>query len=252
MPRPPNFSLFGKSSRPYKGDEEKDTGSPLEITPPLRGSRRSQAARRRLRRWGAQGHPRRWPLHPHLTSSPIKGEKTKRKSRRTRRSAPTRTLAPDSLLSCPARSGIQRLCFLPFSLAHFPHEAGNRERAGVRGKRKSGRRKRHWIPAENHSPLEGESPKPSRQAPAEAVGGSGAPAPLAPSPSPSSSPIKGEETKRKSRRTRRSAPTNTLAPTSCCHARPDRASSVFVFGLSPSPYFPHEAGNRERAGVRGE
>ena len=54
--------------------------------------------------------------------------------------------------------------------------------------------KRHWIPPGNHSPLEGESQKPSRQASAEAVGGSGAPAPLAPSPSPSSSPIKGEET----------------------------------------------------------
>ena len=68
---------------------------------------------------------------------------------------------------------------------------------GRGNEKKSRRRKRHWIPAENHSPLEGESQKPSRQAPAEAVGGSGAPAPLAPSPSPSSSPIKGEETKRR-------------------------------------------------------
>ena len=46
-------------------------------------------------------------------------------------------------------------------------------------------RNRPWILAGNHSPLEGESPKPSRQAPAEAVGGSGAPSPLAPSPAPS-------------------------------------------------------------------
>ena len=55
----------------------KDTGFSLEITPPLRGSRRSQAARRRLRRWGAQGHPRRWPRHPHLHPLPSRERKRK-------------------------------------------------------------------------------------------------------------------------------------------------------------------------------
>ena len=60
-----------------KAGEKKDTGSPLKITPPLRGSRRSQAARRRLRRWGAQGHPRRWPLHPHLHPLPSRERKRK-------------------------------------------------------------------------------------------------------------------------------------------------------------------------------
>ena len=120
----------------------------------------------------------------------------------------------------------------------------------MRGEKKSGRKKDTGSPPENHSPLEGESPKPSRQAPAEAVGGSGAPAPLAPSPSPSSSPIKGEETKRKSRRTRRSAPTNTLAPDFLlsCPAR-SGIQRLWSFSLA---HFPHEAGNRERAGVRGK
>ena len=69
----------GQGEGEKKSRRRKDTGSPLKITPPLRGSRRSQAARRRLRRWGAQGHPRRWPRHPHL--HPLPSRERKRRER---------------------------------------------------------------------------------------------------------------------------------------------------------------------------
>ena len=94
----------------------KDTGCPLKITPPLRGSRRSQAARRRLRRWGAQGHPRRWPLHPHLTPLPSRERKRKEEQADTQ-VRPYKN--PRPWLICHARldRGSSVFCFWSFSLS---------------------------------------------------------------------------------------------------------------------------------------
>ena len=62
---PPSGSTAGSALSPTPPQGGSDTGTPyasLKITPPLRGSRRSRAARRRLMRWGVEaGHARSRP-----------------------------------------------------------------------------------------------------------------------------------------------------------------------------------------------
>ena len=57
---PPTGSTAGSALSPTPPQGGSDTGTPyasLKITPPLRGSRRSRAERRRLMRWGGAGPP---------------------------------------------------------------------------------------------------------------------------------------------------------------------------------------------------
>ena len=57
---PPTGSTAGFALSPTPPQGGSDTGAPyasLKITPPLRGSRRSRAARQRLMRWGVEAEP---------------------------------------------------------------------------------------------------------------------------------------------------------------------------------------------------
>ena len=209
-----------EAQRQPKGQQAcgRDARAPRAITPPLRGSRRSRAVRRRLMRWGVSaGRLLRkptctlWetPVCPRAGPPPCRGDHSRKNGRSlmkvnhewTRRqmdllqpqAAPKQFCALGVTMSWDFGSaGVPPAPSLA-SLGHLPHldqpgtapwlsfglaDAVPADRVAacsialkLSGSQRDSMRAGRPRSQGNHSPLEGESQKPSRQAKADAVGG---------------------------------------------------------------------------------
>ncbi len=115
---PPSGSTAGSALSPTPPQGGSDTGTPcasLEITPPLRGSRRSRAARRRLMRWGGGRRAAADDSRPHRDSAgrrPITPSFCNRSSSawlNPQSFKAARVCSPGSAGDCWIRLGVRRL-----------------------------------------------------------------------------------------------------------------------------------------------